>query len=100
MVLAIFALIFSVVTLLIGYLIEYQQMVGIIADYDAQKVTDKEEFAKWVGSNLILLGTVGFLIGIAGFFTPGTSKILVLFFVGILIVIAGRISMGCEKFEK
>lgn len=94
------ALLFSLLTLLVGFLIGHYQMVEIIDGYDPQTVADKAGLAKWVGSNLLMLGFAGILIDVVAIFTPGVRKISILAFVVILIAIAGRISMGNEQFVK
>ncbi len=43
-----------------GYLISKKQMLDMLAGYDPKKVTDKEGLARWVGTNLVLMGILAF----------------------------------------
>ncbi len=86
--------------LLIGYLVRSKQMVEIIAGYDPNKVKDEKGLAKWVGSNLLLMGLLGLLIGGLGFIFPQINTILVIGFGVVIVILAIRTAFGCKKYEK
>lgn len=86
--------------LAIGYLIRFQQMVEIIAGYDPDKVTDKEGLAKWVGSNLFLMGLMCLFLGGLGLILPVSSTMQVPGFLAVIVILSVRTAIGCKKYEK
>lgn len=87
--------------LLLGYFIRYKQMVEIIAGYDPKKVVDREGLAKWVGSNLILLGiTAFFAFGAEFALSSAGVKIFMGYHLLIVLGICVRTALGCKKYER
>ena len=94
------AIFVGLLLLAVGYLIRFQQMIEIIAGYDPDKVTDKEGLAKWVGSNLFLMGLMCLSLGGLGLILPELSTIQVPSFLAIIVILSVRTAIGCKKYEK
>ncbi len=84
----------------LGAFIHRYKPVHIIAGYDPQKTTDPEGLAKWVGTNLILMGLItAVAAALAEVFAMPVKLVLFVFLaavVGISIITA----RGCSRYEK
>ncbi|EMA50239.1 DUF3784 domain-containing protein [Halococcus thailandensis] len=49
---------------LVGYLIKYRGMVGLIAGYDSDEIVDESGLAEFTGSLALLVGGVTVLTGV------------------------------------
>ncbi|MCK5476296.1 MAG: DUF3784 domain-containing protein [Candidatus Aenigmarchaeota archaeon] len=86
--------------LAIGYLIRFYKMVEIIAGYGPDKVRDKEGLAKWVGSNLFLMGLMCLSLGGVGLIFPEFIIRPVPIFIAIILIMSFITAIGCKKYEK
>ncbi|WP_206633405.1 DUF3784 domain-containing protein [Methanoculleus taiwanensis] len=85
----------------LGYLIRFRGRVELIAGYDEKRVRDPEGLARFVGTNLLLLGAGAFAVLALEFLIPGYA---VLFFVIYALVAVPLVSFitvrGSSRYEK
>ncbi|MDN7024745.1 DUF3784 domain-containing protein [Methanoculleus sp. FWC-SCC1] len=86
--------------LALGYLIRYRGRVDLIAGYDEKKVRDPEGLARFVGTNLLLLGAGAFVILALEFLLPTYA---VVFFAVYALAAVPAVSLltvwGSRRFE-
>ncbi|EMA42227.1 hypothetical protein C448_11871 [Halococcus morrhuae DSM 1307] len=82
---------------LIGYLIKYRGMVGLIAGYDSDEVVDESGLAEFAGTLTILIGVVTILTGVLDHFEIGNG---VLWYVFVVFVVgaAGMLIVGSNRY--
>lgn len=84
-----------------GFVIWRYNVVDIISGYDASKTIDKQSLAKWLGSNLIIIGILSILFAvisiISNFYLNVSISIFPLMLVYSILII--KIIMRCKKFE-
>ncbi len=89
------------VMLALGYLIRFRGQVNLIAGYDEKRVRDPEGLARFVGTNLLLLGVGAFVVLALEFLFP---EYAVLFFVVYALVAVPLVSLltvrGSSRYEK
>ncbi|WP_255335546.1 DUF3784 domain-containing protein [Methanosarcina sp. KYL-1] len=82
-----------------GLMVWRFRLAGLLSAYDPKKIRDKEGFAKWGGSNLMLLGVLLLLINILVEQLPvlkeWVGKLILLVSIGVLF----WMYRGFEKFE-
>ena len=74
----------------------YRGNVELIAGYDPNKVTNKADLAKWVGSNLIFIGLWTLIFPILNYFIQ--TPMIGLWILGFTIICV-RTVIGCKKYE-
>lgn len=84
----------------LGFLVWHFKLAGLLTAYDPKKIRDKAGFARWGGSNLMLLGLLLLLIQLLIGYVPELEawlgKLIILVSAGVLY----RMYRGFEKFEK
>lgn len=86
--------------LVLGFLIWKSVMVGLIAGYDEKKTKDKQGLSKWVGSNLIIMGSLTILISLVTEVIKEIKSVhSLLAFIIIIIVFCIRIAIGSKRYE-
>ncbi|WP_440956156.1 DUF3784 domain-containing protein [Methanosarcina sp. Mfa9] len=84
----------------LGFLVWHFKLAGLLTAYDPKKIRDKAGFAKWGGSNIMLLGLLLLLIQLLVGYVPDLEawigKLILLASIGVLF----RMYRGFEKFEK
>jgi hypothetical protein len=86
---------------LFGFVIWHYDLVDIISGYDANKTKDKHGLAKWVGSNLIIMGVLPILVSVINIFYIHLNVLYSGFSLALIIfVFSIRTAVGCKKFER
>jgi di/tricarboxylate transporter len=94
-------IIIGVLLILIGLIVWKLKVVGIIAGYDSEKVIDKDRLARWVGRNLVLMGTLVILLGVIGTIVPNIKSYFII--PAYLIIVIGlsiTTLIGIRRYEK
>lgn len=86
--------------LALGYLIRFKGRVDLISGYDKKKVRDSAGLARFVGTNLLLLGAGAFVVLALAFIVPGYA---VLFFAVYALIAVPLVSLltvrGSSRYE-
>jgi len=86
---------------IIGVVIWQFQKVELIAGYDQLKVIDKEGLAKWVGSNLLIMGSIIMTISFSTLlFRNLTNLYEGIIFIVVILGISTITAIGCKRYEK
>ena len=84
----------------LGVLIKHFGMVQLIAGYDPDRVTDEEGLADFIGTNVLYVATLAFLVAIVEYTAPadGSGAVWIVFIVGVG-VLAVRMIRGARRYE-
>lgn len=84
-----------------GYLIGKKQMLEILAGHDPKKVTDKKGLARWVGTNLVLMGVLAFFSAALMAVFPQTRTVLLLVYaLAAIPLLCVRIILGNRRYTR
>lgn len=98
MVLSIITGVFGLITLVLGYLVRYQNFVEIIAGYDPKKVTDSKGLAAWVGGHLILMGVLGVTSGLVGAAYQASARYMFWTFMAAVVLLSIKTATGTKRY--
>lgn len=94
-------IIVGIFLMLIGLVVWKLKAVEIIAGYDSQKVINKDGLAKWVGGNLVLMGTLVILLGVIRMIVPNIkSSFIIPAYLVVVIGLSIVTIVGARRYEK
>ena len=84
----------------LGVLIKYFGMVWLIAGYDPDRVTDEEGLADFIGTNVLYVAALAFLIAVVEYtaLADGSDAVWIVFVVGVG-ALAVRMIRGARRYE-
>lgn len=83
----------------VGYLIRYRGMVGLVAGYDPDEVTDDEGLANLVGGVALAVGAATVLVGVLDY--RGVADGVLWYGYGALVVgAAGLMVVGSNRYTR
>ncbi len=89
------------IMLALGYFIRFRGRVDLIAGYDEKRVRDPEGLARFVGTNLLLLGAGAFVVLALEFLLPGYAVVLFAVYALVAVPAVSFLTVwGSKRYEK
>jgi len=89
----------AVVTATLGVLIGQFQLMGLIAGYDPDQVTDDEGLARFVGTYTLVIAGLSAVVGVLEFARPdGGQPVVYGLYTAALVAIAGYLVYGSRRY--
>ncbi|SDX65608.1 DUF3784 domain-containing protein [Halopenitus persicus] len=85
---------------ILGVLIKYVGVMGLIAGYDPERVTDEEELADFIGTNALYVAVLTVSVGVLELrSSTANGEWYWLVFVIAVVAVAFRMIRGARRFE-
>ncbi len=89
------------IMLALGYFIRFRGRVDLIAGYDEKRVRDPEGLARFVGTNLLLLGAGAFVVLALEFLIPEYAVVLFAVYALVAVPAVSFLTVwGSKRYEK
>lgn len=83
----------------LGYVVKYKKVLEILANYDSDKIKNKEGLAKWIGNSFFLLGAISLVLLLLGYCDNNINgKLFVIINVFLMFIFIIIVAVGARRY--